>query len=92
MEIVEKLRACFFGFSCQGDTRSRVGGAKSFVSTDLNLKIAFSLTWPVARQIYYNIRKCKQEKRGMVWDINMAAVLLVSDTNFVDLSSGAEGS
>ena len=78
VEIVRKnLRACFFGFSCKGDTRSRLGGAKSFVSTDLNLNRAFLLTWPVARQIYYNKRKYKQEKKRVVWNINIATVLLV---------------
>ena len=57
MELVGKLRACFF--SC------RLGGAKYFVSTDLNLNRAFLLTWPVARKIYYSKKKHKQEKRGL---------------------------
>ena len=73
MELVGKLRACFFSCSCKGGARSRLGGAKYFVSTDLNLNRAFSLTWPVARQIYYNERKHKQEKRVLDWDANMAA-------------------
>ena len=42
MELtVGKLRACFFSCSCKGDPRSRFGGAKYFVSTDLNLNGAF---------------------------------------------------
>ena len=57
MELVGKLRACFFSW--------RLGGAKYFVSTDLNLNRAFLLTWPVARKIYYSKRKDKQEKRGL---------------------------
>ena len=39
--IVGKLRACFFSWSCKGDPRSRFGGAKYFVPTDLNLNGAF---------------------------------------------------
>ena len=54
MELVGKLRACFFSCFCKGDARSRLGGAKYFVSTDLNLNRAFLLTWPVARKIYYS--------------------------------------
>ena len=65
MELVEKLRACFFGSCFKGDTRSRFRGAKYFVSTDLNLNRAFLHTWPVARKIYYSKRKRKQEKRGL---------------------------
>ena len=53
-----------------------MGGAKSFVSTDLNLSRAFLLTWAVDRQIYYNKRKYKQEKKRVVWNINIATVLL----------------
>ena len=46
-------------------TRSRLGGggAQYFVSTDLNLNRlvrAFSLAWPVPRQIYYGKRRRKQ--------------------------------
>ena len=65
MELVGKLRACFFSCFCKGDARNRLGGAKYFVSTDLNLNRAFLLTWPVARKIYYSKRKRKQEKRGL---------------------------
>ena len=65
MELVGKLRACFFSCFCKGDARSRLGGAKYFVSTDLNLNRAFLLAWPVARKIYYSKRKHKQEKRGL---------------------------
>ena len=65
MELVGKLRACFFSCPCKGGTRSRLGGPKYFVSTDLNLNKAFLLTWPVARKIYYSKRKRKQEKRGL---------------------------
>ena len=81
MELVEKLRACFFGSCFKGDTRNRLGGAKIFCVNRLSLTLnrAFSLTWPVARQIYYNKRKRKQEWRGLVWDANMAAVLLLWD-------------
>ena len=44
------------------------GVAQYFVLTDLNLNRlirAFSLTWSVARQIYYSKRRRKQEKRGL---------------------------
>ena len=64
-------------FLVKGTPEVDWGGAKSFVSTDLNLNRAFLLTWPVARQIYYNKRKCKQEKKRVVWNINKATVLLV---------------
>ena len=52
MELVDKLRACFFGSSCKGHARSRLGNVKHFVSTDLNHNSVFSFTWSVARQIY----------------------------------------
>ena len=72
--IVGKLRACFFSCSCKGDPRSRLGGPKYFVSTDLNLNRAL-LTWPVARKICYSKRKGKKKReKGLVWDTNMAAV------------------
>ena len=116
MELVEKLRACFFVCSWRGYARSRLGGAKYFASNDLNLNRVFSFivnindrlsaatrisaaallqinasppinhssiiygTWPVARQIYHDKWKRKQEKRGLVWDTNMGVVLLVSGT------------
>ena len=68
MELVGKLRACFF--SC------RLGGAKYFVSTDLNLNRVFLPSWPVARKIYYSKRKGKKKReKGLVWDTNMATVL-----------------
>ena len=74
MELVEKLGICFFGCSCRGDARSRLGGPKYFVSTDLNLNRAL-LTWPVARKICYSKRKGKKKReKGLVWDTNMAAV------------------
>ena len=65
MELVEKLGICFFGCSCRGDARSRLGGggAKYFVSTDLNLNRLFLLTWPVARKIYYSKRKGKKKEK-----------------------------
>ena len=62
MELVEKLCPCFFSCSCKGDARSRLGGPKYFVSTDLNLNRAL-LTWPVARKIWYSKRKGKKKKR-----------------------------
>ena len=76
MELVGKLRACFFSCPCKGGTRSRLGGPKYFVSTDLNLNRAL-LTWPVARKIWYSKRKGKKKKRekGLVWETNMATVL-----------------
>ena len=74
MVLVGKLRACFFSCSCKGDARSRLGGPKYFVSTDLNLNRVFLLTWPVARKIYYSKRKRKKREKGLVWDNNMAAV------------------
>ena len=39
------------------------GGAKYFVSTDLNLNRVFLLTWPVARKIYYSKRKGKKKEK-----------------------------
>ena len=41
----------------------------------------FLLMWPAAMQIYWNKRKCLQEKRGSIptvslfWDTNMAAMM-----------------
>ena len=65
MELIEKLIMSAFFFSCsfKGDPRSRLGGAKYFVSTDLNLNRVFLLTWPVARKIYYSKRKGKEKEK-----------------------------
>ena len=47
----------------------------------------FSLTWPAYMQIYWNKRKRLHKKRGLVWDINMAAVSLFWDTNMAAVTS-----
>ena len=52
----------------------------------------FSLTWPASVQIYWNKRKrLHKEKsstaKGLVWDTNMAAVLLFWDTNMAAVTS-----
>ena len=56
------------------------------VSERWNGNRAFSLTWPVSMQVYGNKRKCSQKKKsstptGLVWNTNMAVVLLFWNTN-----------
>ena len=90
MELVEKLRTCFFSCSRKGDARSRLGGPKYFVSIDLNLNRSFPPTWPVARQIYYNKRKRKQEKRTGLGHQHSRRFIGLGLTNIANLTSGAE--
>ena len=52
---------------------------------------AFSLTWPAAMKMFWNKRKFLHKKgstpTGLVWDTNVAAVLLFCDTNMVKAMS-----
>ena len=71
------------------------GGAKYFVSTDLNLNRVFLLTWPVARKIYYSERKGKKKKRkrtGLGHQHGNRFMIGFGLTNIANLTSGFEGS
>ena len=93
MELVGKLRSCFFSCFCKGDARSRLGGAKYFVSTDLNLNRAFLLTWPVARKIYYSKKSINKRKEDCLgYQDGHRFLIGLGLTNISKLTSSAEGS